>query len=164
MAPFTRNRRAAAAFVTLATALSGCGGGDDSTGSSSEDAATPAPTPAETAAPASGGGGGVPVTEKEWAVGAPASGKAGKVTFTVKNAGQVPHELVVIKTDKKAGDLGSDQADVAGKVGEAEDISPGESKDLSVTLKPGHYALICNLPGHYKQADGTGMFADFDVR
>ena len=27
-------------------------------------------------------------------------------------------------------------------------------------LSAGHYALICNLPGHYK----TGQFADFYVR
>jgi uncharacterized cupredoxin-like copper-binding protein len=29
-----------------------------------------------------------------------------------------------------------------------------------LTMKRGHYALICNLPGHYK----TGQFADFYVR
>ena len=31
---------------------------------------------------------------------------------------------------------------------------------MNLTLKPGHYSLICNLPGHYR----TGQFADFYVR
>jgi uncharacterized cupredoxin-like copper-binding protein len=29
-----------------------------------------------------------------------------------------------------------------------------------LSLKPGHYSLVCNLPGHYM----AGMHADFTVR
>jgi uncharacterized cupredoxin-like copper-binding protein len=93
---------------------------------------------------------------------ASSSTSAGKTTFVVKNSDAMVHELVVIKTSRKAGDLpmDGDQASEKGKVGEVEDLSKGQSKKLTLNLKKGHYALICNIPGHYK----GGMFADFTVR
>jgi uncharacterized cupredoxin-like copper-binding protein len=85
---------------------------------------------------------------------------AGKVTFDVANKGKVPHELVVVRTDKPADALGKGrQVSEDGAVGEVEDVDPGASKDGSFDLKPGHYALICNIPGHYS----SGMHADFTV-
>jgi uncharacterized cupredoxin-like copper-binding protein len=88
--------------------------------------------------------------------------KAGKVTFVVKNAADMEHELVVIKTSRKAAKLPvkGGEASEKGAVGEVEDIGGGKTKKLTLTLKPGHYALICNLPGHYQ----GGMHADFTVR
>ena len=92
------------------------------------------------------------------------SAPAGKVTFAVDNVGAVKHEMVVVKTDKPAGDLGDSngEADEAGAVGEIEDakLGPGDSASLKLDLKAGHYALICNLPGHY----AAGMYKDFTVR
>ncbi|MBI4639174.1 MAG: hypothetical protein HY731_00665 [Candidatus Tectomicrobia bacterium] len=35
-------------------------------------------------------------------------------------------------------------------------IAPGKSEKLRVTLKPGEYRLMCNLPGH-KEAGMVGM-------
>ena len=35
----------------------------------------------------------------------------------------------------------------------------GESRQVTQTLAAGHYALICNLTGHYD----NGMYADFVV-
>jgi uncharacterized cupredoxin-like copper-binding protein len=86
----------------------------------------------------------------------------GKVTLTVKNAGDMEHELVVIKTSKPAGKLpmSGNRASEKGAVGEVEDIPGGKSKKLTLNLKKGHYALICNLPGHYK----AGMRADLTVK
>jgi uncharacterized cupredoxin-like copper-binding protein len=86
---------------------------------------------------------------------------AGKVTFVLKNSGKVTHEFVVVKSSKPAGNLlkGS-EADEAGAAGEVGELKPGQTKKLSLTLKKGHYALLCNLPGHYK----GGQFADFYVR
>ena len=52
------------------------------------------------------------------------------------------------------------QKHTSGNVGEIGSVKAGTAKTLNITLKPGHYALICNLPGHYK----TGQFADFYVR
>ena len=56
-----------------------------------------------------------------------------------------------------AGLLKGTEADEAGNVGEIGDLQPGQAKTLTLPLKPGHYALICNLPGHYK----AGQHADF---
>ena len=86
---------------------------------------------------------------------------AGRVTFAARNTGKVTHELVVIRTDKPAGALmkGS-RADESGNVGESGDLKPGAGKTFAITLKPGHYALICNLPGHY----AAGQHTDFSVR
>jgi uncharacterized cupredoxin-like copper-binding protein len=90
-----------------------------------------------------------------------ATAKAGKVTFVAGNAGAIKHEFVVLRTSKPAGALlqGS-RASEAGHVAEIEDIAPGQSKRLVLNLKPGHYSLVCNLPGHYK----AGMFANFTVK
>ncbi len=85
----------------------------------------------------------------------------GKVRFVVTNIGKVKHEFVVLKTNKPAGNLlKGNEADEAGAVGEIGGVPPGQARTLNLTLKPGHYALICNLPGHYR----TGQFADFYVR
>lgn len=89
----------------------------------------------------------------------------GKVRFVVTNIGKITHEFVVVKTNKPAGNLlggdhGPSRADESGAVGEIGEIKAGSAKTLNLTLSPGHYALLCNLPGHYK----TGQFADFYVR
>ena len=47
-----------------------------------------------------------------------------------------------------------------GRIGKTTPIDAGRTKTLTLTLKPGHYALICNLPGHYR----AGQFADFTAR
>jgi uncharacterized cupredoxin-like copper-binding protein len=84
----------------------------------------------------------------------------GQVKFSVRNAGTVPHELVVLRTSKGAGSLlKGARADEAGNVGETGDLAPGKSKTIALNLKPGHYALICNLPGHYR----AGQHVDFKV-
>ena len=85
----------------------------------------------------------------------------GKVKFVVTNVGKVEHEFVVLKTAKPAGNLlKGNEASESGAVGEIGGVPPGQARTLTLTLKQGHYSLICNLPGHYK----TGQFADFYVR
>jgi uncharacterized cupredoxin-like copper-binding protein len=91
----------------------------------------------------------------------PKVGKAGRVTFRVRNSGRVKHEFVVLRTNKKASKLlKGNEASEAGNVGEIGNVPSGSTKSLTLTLKKGHYALICNLPGHYK----AGQRADFNVR
>jgi uncharacterized cupredoxin-like copper-binding protein len=108
-------------------------------------------------------GGSTKVTLNEFSTKvSPKSATAGKVTFNIKNAGGDEHELAVIKTSTAASKLkvSAGRASEKGKIAEAEDIGGGKSKKLSVTLKKGHYVLICNLPGHYQQ----GMRTDFTVK
>ncbi len=102
----------------------GCGGGKET------------PTVGSKKAPvapvaAAGMQGTVQVTLNEWAV-ALASGtvKAGKVTFQVKNAGNLEHDFVIEG------------------VGKIPLILAGETKTLTVDLKPGTYTVLCSLPGH----------------
>ena len=90
------------------------------------------------------------------------SAKAGKVTFKVKNVATFEHELEVIKTSTKASKLkttSSGKAVTTGKRGEVE-VAGGATKNLTLTLKKGHYALICNIGNHYKM----GMYKDFTVK
>ena len=91
----------------------------------------------------------------------PSEVAAGRVAFKVRNAGAINHEFVVLRTNKKASELlKGNEADETGNVGEIGDIQPGQTKTLSLNLKAGHYALICNLAGHYK----AGQHADLTVR
>ena len=85
----------------------------------------------------------------------------GKVTFVVKNSAGMEHEMVVIKTTKKAAALAGagGKASEKGSVGEVE-VAGGKTKRLTLNLKKGHYALICNIGGHY----AAGMHADLTVK
>ena len=149
-----------AAFLSAA-ALAGCGGEEEA----AEDAAATVEQEAtqaggdEAAAPE----GAIDVALAEWSV-EPTQGSApaGPVTFNARNVGEAPHELEVVATDTPAGDfpVQGGRAEVEGEViGEVEGIGAGRSKVLEVDLEPGHYQLICNIPGHYE----PGMYADFEV-
>jgi uncharacterized cupredoxin-like copper-binding protein len=114
-----------------------------------------------------GGGGGVGVTLADYSVTLDSTSlSAGDVTFNVTNdAGQV-HEFVVVKTDlaedalplDDGGDVDEEATEIS-PVDEIEDIEPGTSPSLAVTLEAGSYVALCNLPGHYEQ----GMHAAFTV-
>jgi uncharacterized cupredoxin-like copper-binding protein len=122
-----------------------------------------------TPAPSTGGGGGdgteVAVTLSEWSVAlADSSVPAGDVTLKVTNTGANVHELIVVDTDTKAEALPVDGAtvDEAGLtvVDEVEDVAAGGTATLAlVDLAAGHYAVFCNVEGHYSQ----GMHADLTV-
>ncbi|MGI8593457.1 MAG: hypothetical protein ACR2ML_03655 [Solirubrobacteraceae bacterium] len=155
-------KRLAVTLTVLAAAvlaLAACGTNEDTTkpGDSKPSSAAPVDEMPQAT---------VKVAEAEYSLKpTPATGKAGEVTFDVENAGSVKHEFVVIKTDKKANELlKGDEADEQGTVDEIGDIEPGKSAELAVKLEPGHYALICNLPGHYMPGGKPGMLADFTVR
>ena len=113
---------------------------------------------------------GVAVTVDQWSVVSSTSTyAAGPVTFTATNGGTIDHELVVLRTKTAAADIpvasfegeqGRINEDTAGtNVGETGDLISGSTKTFSVDLKPGHYVLFCNLPGHYE----SGMHIDVTV-
>ena len=93
---------------------------------------------------------------------------AGEVTFAVRNAGEVPHELVVTSTDLDAAELPVDALLVdegaVEVVARSSLLDIGGTEELTVDLPAGHYVLICNLPGHYDPAQDVGMHANFEVR
>jgi uncharacterized cupredoxin-like copper-binding protein len=91
------------------------------------------------------------------------SAPAGVVTFDVTNGGTIVHEFVILKTDTLAKDLplSGDSVDEGAynAIGEVEETDPQGSGTFTATLAAGHYAIICNIPGHVKQ----GMVTDFTV-
>ena len=116
----------------------------------------------------------VVVTLQEWAVvSAQDSAPAGDITFEVTNDGPEDiHEFVVLKTDLAPADLPVDENGVVSEEGEGievideiEDIPVGASQDLTVSLDPGSYFLLCNIwsedegEAHYE----LGMRAAFTV-
>ena len=103
--------------------------------------------------------------EKEFAIGLDQTTVPhGDVTFKVTNTGTVVHEFVVVDTDTTASQLpqasGAVDEDALTVVDEVEDLEPGATENLTVNLAAGHYAVICNIPGHY----AGGMHVDVTVQ
>jgi uncharacterized cupredoxin-like copper-binding protein len=95
------------------------------------------------------------------------SGKAGKITFTVKNAGHLAHEFLVLKSNLAAGKLPLTGTTVnVAKAGKliggitGAGLKAGASKTITLSLPAGRYVLFCNLPAHYK----SGQYATFTVK
>ncbi len=112
---------------------------------------------------AAGNGGTVSVQLKEFKVTPkPATVKAGKVTFKVKNVGKLMHEMVVVRTNLAPAKLAlkNGEASEKGAVGEVPDVPAGKSGMITLTLKVGKYVLLCNLPGHFK----AGQYVRFVVK
>lgn len=101
--------------------------------------------------------GGVAVTLDEYTLSAaPGSEPTGNVVFTVRNAGAIPHQFVVVRSRhaydrlpvrRGAVPFGRDGIE---SLAEISAFAPGESEVLAVDLDPGAYALICNVVGHYE--------------
>ncbi len=88
---------------------------------------------------------------------------AGDILFDATIRGALQHEFVIYRTDLDAFDLPV----VEGLVDESSPditvvfrIETFEASRLdTATLEAGHYALVCNLPGHYE----LGMTTNFTV-
>lgn len=169
-----RHLRIALAATFAAAVLGGAAacGSDNSSSSTTSAASTPATSAATTAttstaaaAPATKGPT-VAVTmgspsEFSLTLAAP-SVKAGSVTFTATNTGQMGHQMVVLKTPLAAAKLplaADGTAKEVGRVGKIADLPAGTTKTLTLPLKAGHYVVLCNLPGHY----AGGMRTDLTV-
>jgi uncharacterized cupredoxin-like copper-binding protein len=154
-------RLAMAAIVILAAPVaSGCGGDDDN-GDGGESAA-PEPTATQTTTQPSAAGGALTIRMTEFAFDPnDAVAKSGKVTITAPNDGEVVHELVLLKTDDDPADLPKegDEVDESTSGGEIADVEPGSTKKATFDLKPGKYAMVCALPGHYE----GGMYGSLTV-
>jgi uncharacterized cupredoxin-like copper-binding protein len=93
--------------------------------------------------------------------------KAGEVTLHLVNSGPSTHEFNVDRTDLasdqlplRADGLSVDEGSALLKrMGSVEILEAGDTKNLALDLKPGHYVLYCNLEGHYLGS----MHATLDV-
>jgi len=130
-------RRLTIVLVLGTLAVAGCGG-DDEEPASGGSAATPEATATEAA---SGGGG------EKVALAADASAlkfdkteltaAAGKVTISMDNPSDIPHNVVIDAPDAKAG----------------ETVGKGEKSVASADLKAGEYTYYCAVGSHR----GAGM-------
>ncbi len=91
---------------------------------------------------------------------------AGEVVFKVTNQAMTEeHEMVLVKLKNK--DARAPLANAKHRVdeaklktlGEVTDLKPSQSGELKANLKPGAYALLCNIKGHYE----AGMWTAFTV-
>jgi uncharacterized cupredoxin-like copper-binding protein len=110
----------------------------------------------------------VPVLLSDYKLTTPrATAPAGYVTFRVENEGPSTHEFIVTRSKVSADalplskdgltvDEDSKALHAAGELGE---IRLGDTRDLTLKLAPGRYALFCNLEGHYR----GGMYALIEV-
>jgi uncharacterized cupredoxin-like copper-binding protein len=96
----------------------------------------------------------------------PATVTAGQVSIIASNMGWRTHELVILplaagasaghrvaEPDGKVAETGSlGEASASCASGTGDGVTAGSVGWTTITLTPGHYELLCNLPNHY--ADG----------
>jgi uncharacterized cupredoxin-like copper-binding protein len=124
------------AVVASAALVAGCG--------SDSSAKTPSATPAAASS--------ANITAKDFSFSTKhIDAKAGKLSVSLKNSGQAPHELVVLKTSTAPSKLKVSGGKVgeSDSVGEIEEVASGKTGRHTFDLKPGHYVFVCNVPGHY---------------
>ena len=90
---------------------------------------------------------------------------AGTVIFRVRNHGPDEHEFIVVRADSglplRPDGITLDEAALDKSiVGAIEPTPAGKTNILRLSLKPGRYALVCNMFGHYM----GGMHASLQVR
>jgi len=99
------------------------------------------------------------VTIKDTGIRVSGATAAGSVTLVVRNTGTAPHQLIVLKTNSAPSALAMSgkQARETGVVGKTAKIAGGGVKTLTLTLAPGKYVLLSNLPGDYKRGLAAGF-------
>ena len=114
----------------------------------------------------------VDVSMKEWDVDVSPNYKMGKhikpgeLTLTLKNEGNLEHNLVLLNNNQHEDLALSEDGSMADEslldvLGKIEVIQPGETAELIINdLPAGTYAFICNTAGHYEQ----GMVYKFIAR
>lgn len=103
----------------------------------------------------------------------PATVASGRISLVVENVGWRTHELVILPlapgtqtgrpipgSDGKVDETGSlGEASASCTAGAGEGIAAGTVGWVTLSLAPGRYELVCNLPHHY----AAGMHQELDV-
>jgi uncharacterized cupredoxin-like copper-binding protein len=92
---------------------------------------------------------------------------AGEITLVAINDSKVlVHEMLIAPVRSTYSPLPYDNVkmrvdeDAAHSLGEVSELDPGQTGALTITLKPGTYILLCNVPGHY----AMGMWTTIVVK
>ncbi len=96
------------------------------------------------------------VAVTEWSIGLDRSSvPAGAVTFTVRNAGRLTHQLAIVKSDRAAdalalahGPAGVPPLDGPSPIEGIVEVAGGVSREATFDLRAGRYVLICLLHGN----------------
>jgi uncharacterized cupredoxin-like copper-binding protein len=91
----------------------------------------------------------------------------GNYVFVDRNHGPSAHELVMWKTPDPANRLplranhrvNEEAPELESTIDSGSSLQPGETRILTANLEPGHYVIVCDLPGHYL----AGMHVDITV-
>ncbi len=117
----------------------------------------------------------VEVALDEWSISpAPVQVAAGRVAFLARNAGQEPHELVIVRAQTAEdlpvtpnGAVDENRLPDGALIGEISPFPPGQNCTGVFTLQPGSYVLLCdivtNRNGRPEAHFAMGMSAPFTV-
>jgi plastocyanin len=121
------------AATAAGVALSACSGQNPAEQTSAQ--STPPPATSTPSAPPSSAGSEITVTETEYRITLPQTTlKPGAYTFTARNGGNAPHDLVI-----KGPGVDSARTEI---------LPGGQEGGVSVTLQPGEYELWCSVGNH----------------
>lgn len=127
-----KSRIVVVGITALAALLvAACGGGGQQPASQQPPAAQ-APTSSQAPAAGRPAANVITASEQEWSITlSRTTAPAGTYTFTIKNNGSIEHDFVIEGMNARTGNF-----------------PPGQTRTLTVTLKPGTYTIICDIPGH----------------
>jgi uncharacterized cupredoxin-like copper-binding protein len=90
--------------------------------------------------------------------------KTGPVTFDITNWSRIiPHEMLIVAVADPTAQLPYDynqalvRENAVKVLGDTGPLQPNVSGTVKVTLAPGSYLLICNIPGHYAAGMATPL-------
>ena len=129
-------------------ALSACSGQNTAEQTSAPPAQlTPPPASSTPSGPPSPAGSEITVTETEYRIALPQTTlTAGAYTFTARNEGNAPHDLVI-----KGPGVDSARTEI---------LPGGQEGRVSVTLQPGEYELWCSVGNHRANGMVTTLAVD----
>lgn len=140
-----RGLTAIAAIVAAMALFAGCGSGDEPATPETGEPTAPAPSEPPASSPGDQDEAQtVNVKMSEFALDMPSTFKAGTYTFVAENTGQTVHAL-------KIEGQGMEQ--------ETPIVQPGDSAELTLTLRNGDYEVYCPVGGH----KGQGMEKEITV-
>ena len=125
---------AALLSVALIGFVVGCGSDDGDSSST---------TASSTSTAAAGGGGTTDVGMTEFKFDPNDLEVTAGDTIALSNDGKIPHNFTIVE--------GNDPTGGGAELAASDDVSPGDTGDLTVDVEPGKYSFLCTIPGHAEQ-------------
>ena len=122
---------AALLSVALIGFVAGCGSDDEDSSSTAA---------SSTSTTAAGGGGSTEVGMTEFKFDPSDLEVTAGDTISLSNDGKIPHNFTIVE--------GNDPTGGGAELAASDDVSPGDTGDLTVDVEPGKYSFLCTIPGH----------------